>query len=216
MARELKAAIERLCADDTVGCLLVRGEGSSFCAGADRELLRTATDPANGAARRDLEDIYQSFIALGTTAVPSIAAVQGWAVGAGLNLALAADVRIATRDSQMLAGFGRLQIHPGGGHLHLLQRLGGTGLAAAMAIFDQPVSGERAAGLGLVWRAVGDDELLDEALALAAGPARAPELARLTTASLRTTSRPDQWQAAIDRERVAQLNSLAQSPVLHP
>jgi enoyl-CoA hydratase len=216
MAHELKRAIEAFSANPEVGCLLVRGEGPAFCAGADRELLRSAGDPDNHAARGGLEDVYASFIALGTSPVPSVAAVQGWAIGAGLNLALAADVRLAAGDAQLLAGFGRLQIHPGGGHLHLLQRLGGAGVAAAIAIFDQPVSGQRAAELGLAWRAVGSEELLDEALALAAGPARVPALARLMTTGLRRGSQREQWEAAIERERGAQLESLARSPVLHP
>lgn len=214
MARELKAAIDSLASDESVGCLVVRGEGSSFCAGADRELLRDAGERSNRAAREGLEDIYNAFIALGTVSVPSVAMVQGWAVGAGMNLALAADVRLAAPDAQFVAGFGRLQIHPGGGNLYLLQRLGGTGLAAAMGIFDQPVSGARAAELGLVWRTVPADDLFADALALAAGPARAPKLARRVTASLRQTAMPDQWSEAIERERVAQLESLSESQVL--
>ena len=122
--------------------------------------------------------------------------MNGPAVGAGFNLALACDVRIAGTSARFDARFLRIGIHPGGGHTWLLDRAVGPQAAAAMNLFGERLDGERAAGIGLAWECVPDADLLDRATELAARAADAPrELAMRVKASLRHAV----WQPTLRR-----------------
>src|SRR5688500_14129780 len=95
--------------------------------------------------------IYDSFCRLGQVKVPTVAAVSGSAVGTGMNMLLAADLRIVARDASLLCGFLKRGVHPGGGHFVILSRLIGREAAAAMALFGEEINGERAVDLGPTW-----------------------------------------------------------------
>ena len=143
--------------DPSVGALVVTG-GAHFCAGAVRSVLAdTGRDPVEDGAYRNLETVYRAFTTIGEVAVPTIAAVRGAAVGAGLNLALATDLRIVSRTARLLPGFAQIGIHPGGGHFTLLNRVAGREAAAALGLFGEEVDGERAVALGLAWAAYDDE-----------------------------------------------------------
>src|SRR5699024_5124420 len=101
-------------------------------------------DPVEDGAYRDLETVYAAFTTVGEIGLPTVAAVRGAAVGAGINLALATDLRVVSRTARLLPGFDRIGIHPGGGHLSLLHRVAGREVAAGMGLFGEEVSGERA------------------------------------------------------------------------
>jgi enoyl-CoA hydratase len=193
--------------DPDVGAIVVTGRAPAFCAGAVREVLARAGDPADEDARRELDAIYDLFLVLGSAAVPTIAAVNGAAVGAGLNLALAADVCVAASDATLISGFARIGLHPGGGHLHLLRRRSGATTAAAMGLLDQSVDGRRAVEVGLAWAHAPVEELPQLARELAKAPAANPALARLTTRTLRRNA-ADGWTAHVEAERGAQLLTL--------
>jgi enoyl-CoA hydratase len=208
LSRALVAQIELASADDAVGAIMITGAGPAFCAGADRALLARAGDAADDAARADLEAIYELFLALGTAPVPTVAAVNGAAVGAGLNLALSADLCVVAADAHLRSGFLGIGLHPGGGHHWLLRRRAGVGAANAMALFDLEISGVRAVELGLAWEAVPAAEVLRRAHELAAVPAAHPELARLITRTLRRASGQADWRQQVEVERGAQLSSL--------
>jgi enoyl-CoA hydratase len=150
MCDETAAALDELEADDGVGALVVTGRGSAFCAGADLSHL--------GASQREgLLAIYEGFLRVARSPLPTIAAVNGAAVGAGMNLALAADVRLAGASARFDTRFLQLGIHPGGGHTWMLQRIAGPQATAAMVLFGEVLSGEEAAACGLAWRCVPDD-----------------------------------------------------------
>jgi enoyl-CoA hydratase len=136
--------------------------------------------------------------------------VRGGAVGAGLNLMLATDIRVVARDAKIISGFMPIGLHPGGGHGALLGRTGTREAAAAMALFGERIDGERAAQLGLAWTAVDDDDVEATAIDLAGRAGADPELARRTTASLRTVLGPPAlpWPAALELERASQMWSL--------
>jgi enoyl-CoA hydratase len=108
---------------------------------------------------------------LGQVRVPTIAAVRGSAVGAGMNMLLAADLRIVATDVRLICGFLKRGLHPGGGHFVILSRLIGREAAAAMALFGEEINGPRAVELGLAWQAVERDE--NVVLAAAAAKVRA-------------------------------------------
>jgi enoyl-CoA hydratase len=111
MSALLRAAVARAEADPHVHAVVVTGAGKAFCAGADLSALSAA---GAGAAEAGLQRLYDGFMAVGNCTLPTIAAVNGAAVGAGLNLALAADVRIAGPHALFDARFQKLGIHPGG------------------------------------------------------------------------------------------------------
>jgi enoyl-CoA hydratase len=193
-----------------VGAVVVTG-GEHFCAGAVRSVLAdTGRDPVEDQAYRDLETVYAAFTTLGSISVPTIAAVRGAAVGAGLNLAMAADLRVVSRSARLLPGFAQIGIHPGGGHFTLLARAGGREVAAAMGLFGQEIDGLRAVELGMAWAAHDDADVLPEALALAAGVAADPDLARRMVVSFRRETAPGglPWDVAVEVERAPQLWSL--------
>ena len=154
--------------------------------------------------------IYRSFARVGELAPPTVAAIRGGAVGAGLNLALATDLRVVGEDAKLLSGFIPIGLHPGGGHTALLGRLGSREAAAALTLFGERLTGAQAVERGLAWSAVPDAEVDAAALALAAVPAKDPELARRTAASLRTVTGPPAlpWNAALELERASQMWSM--------
>jgi enoyl-CoA hydratase len=208
MARELAAACDALDADASVGAVVVAAEGKTFCAGGDRATLAAAgEDPAGDEAWEGLGDVYRAFTRVGELEAPTIAAVAGHAVGAGLNLALATDLRVVAEDVVITSGFIPIGLHPGGGHTALLGRTGAREAAAALALFGERIDGRRAVELGLAWRAVPAADVLGVALELARVPAADPALARRTARSLRTLSTAS-WPVALDAERSAQMWSM--------
>ncbi len=142
----LRQAVERAEADPDVHAVVVTGAGKAFCAGADLSALGAA---GGGAAETGLRQLYDGFMAVGSCRLPTIAAVNGAAVGAGLNLALAADVRIAGPAAVFDARFQKLGLHPGGGATWMLQRAVGPQVARAALLFGMRLDAEAAARHGL-------------------------------------------------------------------
>jgi enoyl-CoA hydratase len=210
MARELVSAFDQADANEQVGAIVVTG-GVNFCAGAHRETLAAAAvDPAGGEEFTMIGDIYQAFLRVTSAKTPTIAAVRGAAVGAGVNLALAADLRVVSSTALIRSGFAPIGIHPGGGHFAFLAARGGLELAAAAGLFGCDVSGGDAERMGLAWQSVPDDQVEAAAIELAAGVAHDPELSRVLTATFREETmlaRPS-WTAAAHLERAAQMWSL--------
>lgn len=193
LVEEITTAVTTLEADGSVGALVVTGAPPAFCSGADVSALTSLS--TEGQNPHDVRDIYAGFLRVLECPLPTIAAVNGPAVGAGFNLALACDVRIAGTSARFDARFLRIGIHPGGGHTWLLDRAVGPQAAAAMNLFGERLDGERAAAIGLAWACVPDAELVDRAAELAARAADAPrELATRVKATLRQVP----WQPAFD------------------
>jgi enoyl-CoA hydratase len=212
IAHGIRSACEEVDADDSVGCLIVRGEGGTFCSGADtRQWADTYTDANTDESYASTDVMYGSFVRVGQVRVPSIAAVRGVAVGAGLNLALATDLRIVATNARILAGFIRAGIHPGGGFFTIASRVAGREAAAAMGIFSEEINGTRAVEVGLAWEAVDDSEVENRALELATRVGQDPVLARRAIRSFRleTDGAPLTWTAALEVERGVQMWSQA-------
>jgi enoyl-CoA hydratase len=156
--------------------------GEALDAGADA-LVLTASPPTFSAGgsfdellepQVPLRDVYAGFLALAEAPVVTIAAVDGAAIGAGVNLALACDVILATPRARFDPRFLDLGIHPGGAHLWRLRDRVGRQAAAALVLCGEAVDGERAARLGLAWACVDPDDLLPTALKLAGRAAGRP------------------------------------------
>jgi enoyl-CoA hydratase len=204
LADEMVATFDRLEADPQVGAVVITGQPPAFCAGADLSQLA-------GAVRQGLERIYQGFLRITRSSLPTIAAVNGPAIGAGVNLALVCDLRIAARSARFESRFLDLGIHPGGGHTWMLRQIGGSQLPAAMVLFGEPLDGMSAADHGLVWRCVDDEALLEVAQDLAGRAANAPpRLVAEVKATLAEIGKISDHPAAVERELDPQAWSVQQ------
>jgi enoyl-CoA hydratase len=205
MITELIDAFERLEADDGVGAVVITGAPPAFCAGADLSHLGASPTETG------LRGIYEGFLRVARSPLPTIAAVNGAAVGAGMNLALCCDVRVAGRKARFDTRFLQLGLHPGGGHTWLLQRAMGPQGASAAVLFGEILDGEAAERSGLVWRCVDDDALLGVAAEMAGRAAAAPPaLARRAKTTLSVMPGVAGHEEAVSVELDAQLWSMAQ------
>ena len=204
MVDEIVATFDALEADDGVGAVVVTGAPPAFCAGANLGNLGSAEGPG-------FRRIYEGFLRVGRCSLPTLAAVNGAAVGAGMNLALVCDVRLAARRARFDTRFLQIGIHPGGGHTWMLRRIAGPQAAAATVLFGEVLDGAEAERVGLVWRCVDDDELLAAAHAMAARAAEAPrELPSRSRRPSATWPRSTTHEAAVDRELTPQVWSTQQ------
>lgn len=205
MVAEIVAAVDAVEADESVGALVVTGRAPAFCAGADLGNLAEADGNSLGI-------IYEGFLRIARCTLPTIAAVNGAAVGAGMNLALSCDVRLAGRSAKFDTRFLQIGIHPGGGHTWMLERSVGPQATFATVVFGEILDGAAAAACGLVWRCVDDDELLPVARAMASRAASAPrELLIEVKRTIREMPDVDTHPEAVARELVPQLWSTRQS-----
>ncbi len=204
---EIVATVARLEADRSVGALVVTGAPPAFCAGADLSDLGRSRDSREAGLRR----IYEGFLAVARTPLPTIAAVNGAAVGAGMNLALACDVRLAGARARFETRFLELGLHPGGGHTWMLRRIVGPQVALAALLFGEVLDGREAERVGLAWRCVDDDHLVEAAMGMARSCAAGPhELAKRIKATVRRQAAVADHDQAVDLELVEQLWSLDQ------
>ncbi|HYW76579.1 MAG TPA: enoyl-CoA hydratase-related protein [Gammaproteobacteria bacterium] len=207
MGLRLAEVCDEIDDDETIGAALVKGAGGTFCSGADRRRWTPGADQAEDGNYRQMSAVYNSFMRVGSLKVPTVAAVRGAAVGAGINLMLAADLRIVADKARLISGFLRIGLHPGGGFFTIAGRTAGREATAAMGLFSEEIDGKRAEALGLAWRSVPDEEVEDVAFELAARPARDPALAREAVRSFRTELGPPGigWEAALHFERASQM-----------
>jgi enoyl-CoA hydratase len=211
MARELTAAVESV-GRSSYSALVLTGTTEAFCAGADVALLERVAGGAPDALE-DLRAIYRTFEALDACPLGTVAAICGPAVGAGLNLALACDVRVVGDNAYLRSMFVANDIHPAGNHLRRLLQVGGEQLALYMGAFDQPVRGASAVAAGLAVAALPPQEVESHALRIASGAAANSELTRLIKSSVRAVAEmADDAASALEAER--QLASLRSIPLI--
>jgi enoyl-CoA hydratase len=172
----------------------------------DNSEARNGLTPAMGKKMVALCNEIDGDRGIGALAVPTIAAVRGAAVGAGINLMLATDLRIVSESARILAGFLRIGLHPGGGFFTIACRTAGREATAALGLFSQEVSGRQAEAIGMAWQAVPDDEVERRAFEVAMLAAKDPLLARRAVASFRTETAAAHmpWAAALELERGVQ------------
>jgi enoyl-CoA hydratase len=200
LSAKLVDAVQSAAGDDGVGAIVITGEEPAFCAGGDLSELAKA-DPAT------LRTVYAGFLAVADCPLPTIAAVNGAAVGAGLNLALACDLRLAGPRAKFDARFLPLGLHPGGGYTWMAQRVLGPQGAAALTLFGDVVDADEAARIGLVYRVC--DDVVAAAVELGARAAAAPpDLVRTTKATLRLTAGMATQAEAVEVEVRAQAASV--------
>ncbi len=174
----LADSLKRVAEDPEARVVVLTGAGRAFCAGGDVGVIRDARD--RGAAR-ELEPLLragvQIVVGMRTMSKPIIAAVNGPAAGAGMNLALACDIRIASDQATFGQNFARVGLFPDYGGMYLLPRLVGTARAAEMFYTGEMIDAREAERIGVVNHVVKHDHLAAETRVLAASIAGAPPLA---------------------------------------
>ena len=168
MHQRLKAALERARDEPEVRVVLLTGAGRAFCAGQDL----AERDVSAGAAPIDLSVTLGSYYnplvrRMRELPKPILCAVNGVAAGAGANIALACDLVLAARSASFLQAFSRIGLLPDSGGTYFLPRLAGTARAMGLALLAEKLSAEDAERWGLIWKAVDDARLMDEAQAIA-------------------------------------------------
>jgi enoyl-CoA hydratase/carnithine racemase len=175
-----------LSTDDSVRAVLVTGAGPAFCAGGDLGWLGVGSGLTVDELRSRMLPFYRTWLSIRDLDVPTIAAINGPAVGAGLALALACDLRYASPEATLSVPFTTLGISAGMATTWLLPQVAGLPVARELLLTGRAVRGEEAVGLGLVNRVFPGDGLLPETLAVARSiAANAPVATRLTTIALR-------------------------------
>lgn len=186
MGKDLAAALERIDYKVT-NAVVITGAGRAFSAGGDLAFLENRSKDSGMRNSVIMHAFYNSFLGqLRRLPVPTVAAINGPAVGAGLCFALGADLRVAAKNARLSVSFVQLGLHPGMGSTFTLQKLIGPQQAARMLLTGEPVTGEEAARMGLVLEATEEADVVPRALALAETIAKqAPVAVRSAVRSLR-------------------------------
>jgi len=163
MHKEVADAINRVEEHKSVRALLITGSGNAFCAGQDlseRKVSRGETPVDLGAS---IEKNYAPLIErLTTLPMPVVCGLNGVAAGAGVSIALAADIVIAAKSAKFVLSFSKLGLIPDSGASWVLPRMIGQARALGLALTGDPISAQQAEAYGLIWRSVEDDEYLVE------------------------------------------------------
>src|SRR3954452_21376336 len=204
MVTEIVAAMDAIESDEGIGAIVVTGTPPAFCAGANLGNLSQSSEGSLG-------NIYEGFLRIARSPLPTLAAVNGAAVGAGMNLALGCDVRLAARRAKFDTRFLQIGLHPGGGHTWMFRRIAGPQATFAAVIFGEVLDGAEAERVGLVHRCVDDDQLLPAAQEMAARAAGAPrELAIEAKKTIKAMADIQSHPDAVKRELDPQLWSTRQ------
>jgi enoyl-CoA hydratase len=196
-------------ADPDVRCVVVTGEGSAFCSGGDPRWIAGEPDAPVHALRTRMLGFYRAWLSIRDLEVPTIAAINGAAVGAGLCLALACDLRYAAASARMSVPFVRLGMHAGMAATYTLPNVVGEAHARDLLLTGRMVGADEAFRMGLVSSVTPDEEFLATVLETAAGiAASAPIASRLTKVALRDGGHAD-FESCIDWEALAQPVTLA-------
>ena len=195
--------------DRDVRAVVVTGRGRAFCAGGDFSWLGATPDADVASLRRRMMAFYETWLSVLEVPVPVVAAINGAAVGAGLAVALACDIRVAAEDARLAAPFTSLGLHPGMATTYLLRRAAGDTVSRDMLLTGRAFSGSEAVTCGLVSRSVPREAVLHEALAAASQVAQAAPVATALTKAALGPSGPQSLEQALTWEGLAQPVTLA-------
>lgn len=213
MTRSWERLMELLAADEELAAVVVTGAPPAFCAGGDLSWIVSEPDASVPDLRSRMLAFYRSWLAVRDLPVPTIAAVNGSAIGAGFALALACDIRYAAADARLGVPFTSLGLHPGMATTWSLPDVAGMAVARDLLLTGRVVTGAEAVGLGMVSGAFPAGEVLEQALAAADRvAAAAPVATRLTLEALRGGGH-DSFATALQWEALAQATTLATQDV---
>ena len=200
MVDELRQAVESLGGSEA-RCLLITGEGRGFSSGADLASGGGLPEDAGLALEKHFNPLIEALFALD---IPLVAAVNGPAAGAGCSLALAADIVIAARSAYFLQAFVNVGLIPDAGATWLLPQLAGRARALEMMMLGERIPADKALEWGMIARVVEDQDLAEEAVALATHLAQGPTVALGLIRKLARTTSHLSLGDALAAERIAQ------------
>lgn len=186
MALALQDELKKAADDQEVRCVYLTGSGKAFCAGQD---LGEATDPNGPELTKIVTEHYNPVVeAIRNLEKPVVAAVNGVAAGAGANIALAADVCVATESASFIQAFSKIGLIPDSGGTHTLPRLIGMQKASALMMLGDKVSAKEAEAMGMIYKSFADDSFAGESLKIAQTLSHMPTLALARTKALLNAS----------------------------
>ncbi|GAA3682380.1 enoyl-CoA hydratase-related protein [Nonomuraea antimicrobica] len=213
MTAEWRDVMSGLAADRQARCLVVTGAGTAFSSGGDLSWLGERNSETVPRLRDRMLAFYRTWLMIAELEIPTVAAVNGPAVGAGLCVALACDLVYAADDAKLLAPFTSLGLHPGMAATYLLPRRAGERLAREMLLTGRSVSGAEAADKGLVNQSFPKNDLMSEVGAVATKIAQnAPIATRLTKVALNQDHQD--LEAALRWESLAQPVTMASADMI--
>ncbi|HEY7238976.1 MAG TPA: 2-(1,2-epoxy-1,2-dihydrophenyl)acetyl-CoA isomerase PaaG [Burkholderiales bacterium] len=175
MHKQLREALEQARDEAEVRAVLLTGAGRAFCAGQDLSERKASAEAAPIDLSVSLGSNYNPLVRrLRALPKPVVCAVNGVAAGAGANIALACDVVLAARSASFVQSFSKLGLVPDSGGTYFLPRLVGSARAMGLALFGERLSAEDAERWGLIWKAVDDERLVEEARTIAQTLATGP------------------------------------------
>ncbi|MGI5912210.1 MAG: enoyl-CoA hydratase/isomerase family protein [Syntrophomonadaceae bacterium] len=185
MAVEFKDAIHLIQEDKNIRVLIITGEGHSFCSGGDLKSAFEMFESSPAKAEPTVVNFYKCFLNLTKLEIPTIAVIKGHTIGAGLCLAMACDMRIASSNTKMSMSFIKVGIHPGMAGTYHLPRLVGTAKALELCLLGEVIGADEAMRIGLVNHVIAPDQLEDFSLDFARRIANNPAVtARLIKRSI--------------------------------
>lgn len=202
-----RVAVAEIAGDRSVRAVVVTGEGKAFCAGGDLSWLGEG-ERAPVRLRDRMLPFYRTWLTIRDLEVPTIAALNGAAIGAGLCMALGCDLRYATPEAKLAMPFTALGMHPGMAATYLLPEAVGMARAREMFFTGRVYTGQEAVGIGLVNDVFPAESLLEEVLGIAERiAATAPIATRLTKRAMQHG--PRSFVEALEWEALAQPVTLA-------
>jgi enoyl-CoA hydratase len=204
MAAEFKAAILSVKNTSEAKALVLTGAGRAFSAGGNLNLMKQMLGQDPAVYKGNIYGFYKSFLSIMELRIPTIAAVNGPAMGAGACVALACDMRIAASDSRIGFTFARIGLHPGMGAEYFLPRIVGRAKTCELLMTGDIISADEALRIGLVNHVVPPEELMERAMALAGRLAAMPTLTiRMLKESIDAAIASD-LEATLNREAAYQ------------
>lgn len=207
MVETFPSLLADIAGDNAIRVAIITGAGKDFCSGADFSMIPNLSQKLGGgadAASNAARLIYDTFLGLLDLPQPTIAAVNGAAVGGGLGIALACEIRVVANEAKLGANFSRLGIHPGMGISRILPAIIGPEAAAELLLTGELIDGAQAVRLGLARYAVPREQVLAQAQAVAQRIAAAAPLATRAIKQTLAAERKRLVTDVLDREAALQ------------
>jgi len=205
MAQEFPQAIEQIGKDPEIKGLILTGNGEAFSAGGNLKIMMQRTEVPPFRHKEELRQFYRSFLRIRTLKIPTIAAVNGYAIGAGACLVLACDIRIASEKAKFGFTFVKLGMHPGMATTFLLPRIVGMSKAYELLATGDIIDAAEAYRIGMVSKVVKAEELMPTARGLAKKIASMPMVAlKMMKESIYINSEEPSMEVALDKEAAQQ------------
>jgi enoyl-CoA hydratase/carnithine racemase len=205
MAMEFRQAIEQIGGDPEIKGLVLTGNGQAFSAGGNLKVMQQRTDAPPFRHKEEIRQFYRSFLSIRNLKSPTIAAVNGYAIGAGACLALACDIRIASEKAKFGFTFVKIGMHPGMAATYLLPRVVGTAKAYELLATGDIIDATEAHRIGMVSKVVKAEELMPTAQGLGKKIASMPMVALKTVKeSIYINFEEPNIEVALDREAAHQ------------